>query len=40
MNETELQKNIYLALEKFIDESAAQTLVAISLDKLEQVGYE
>lgn len=40
MDEADLQKNIYFALEKFTGALAAQTPVAIFLDKLEQVGYE
>lgn len=40
MDEADLQKNIYLTLENFAGALAAQTLIAISLDKLEQVGYE
>lgn len=37
MNEIDLQNNIYLAVEKFTDATAAQTFIAIFLDKLEQV---
>lgn len=40
MDEADLHKNIYLALENFAGALADQTLVVISLDKLEQVGYE
>lgn len=37
MDEIDLQNNIYLAVKKFTDAAAAQTFIAISLDKLEQV---
>lgn len=37
IDETDLQKNMYLALQKFTDTTAAQTIVAIFLGKLEQM---